>query len=217
MSTTDLKTTDPGQAVRRGAVASLPLATGAALVVHIVAGINLAAGVLLMVAIFGSVAVFTWRRTPPATRQELARRARIGAASGVAATAAYDVTRLVFVTMFHFTFWPFDIFTRFGRLLMPNGAPNMLVVAAGITFHCLNGIGFATAYAIAWRRPSIPSGLAWAFGLELAMLSLYPSWLGIERYGELFSVSILGHVAYGSVLGITARTLLKGDRFSWTT
>jgi hypothetical protein len=36
------------------------------------------------------------------------------------------------------------------------------------------------------------------------MATLYPSWLRIQQFGEFLQVSALGHVVYGSVLGLVA-------------
>jgi hypothetical protein len=44
------------------------------------------------------------------------------------------------------------------------------------------------------------------------MITLYPGWLNIEKVDELALVSILGHVAFGATLGLTARMLLDEGR-----
>jgi hypothetical protein len=36
------------------------------------------------------------------------------------------------------------------------------------------------------------------------MATLYPAWLRIQMLGEFLEVSALGHVVYGSVLGLVA-------------
>jgi hypothetical protein len=41
--------------------------------------------------------------------------------------------------------------------------------------------------------------------LESIMVSIYPSWLGLKALDEFLSVSILGHVIYGAMLGIMAQ------------
>ena len=46
------------------------------------------------------------------------------------------------------------------------------------------------------------------------MLSIYPGWLHPRAFGEFVSVSMLGHVVYGSVLGITARRLLVAGQLN---
>ena len=52
-------------------------------------------------------------------------------------------------------------------------------------------------------------GLAWAAVLELFMVSLYPGWLGLKPLDEFLSVSIFGHIVYGTVLGSVARRGLQ--------
>jgi hypothetical protein len=82
-------------AARRQSLAvALPLATGAALVVYLVAGLSLPIALLATVTVAVATVVTVWRRTPVAARATLARRARIGLVIGIAATAAYDLTRL---------------------------------------------------------------------------------------------------------------------------
>jgi len=41
------------------------------------------------------------------------------------------------------------------------------------------------------------------------MLGLYPGWLHIKAYGEFAQMSMVGHVVYGSVLGVLARRLSR--------
>jgi hypothetical protein len=44
--------------------------------------------------------------------------------------------------------------------------------------------------------------------LELAMVTVYPGWLDVKALNELISVSVVGHIVYGVVLGYTARKLV---------
>jgi hypothetical protein len=109
------------------------------------------------------------------------------------------------VTVLHFTFWPFDIFSIFGRLLVGDNAPTAITTGVGILYHYANGIGFAIAFVFLFRRPGVLSGLVWAAMLEFFMVSLYPSWLNLKALDEFLSVSIVGHTIYGLVLGSVAR------------
>jgi hypothetical protein len=46
--------------------------------------------------------------------------------------------------------------------------------------------------------------------LEIAMFSIYPSWLHLQAVMQEFTiVSIAGHFAYGSVLGLFCNRFLK--------
>jgi hypothetical protein len=64
---------------------------------------------------------------------------------------------------------------------------------------------FAVAYTILFGTVGWWAGILWALGLEALMLSVYPGWLNPQPFGEFVSVSMLGHVAYGTVVGSLAR------------
>lgn len=61
------------------------------------------------------------------------------------------------------------------------------------------------------RRPGLVSAVAWAMVLELFTILLYPDWLGVPAIGELVSVSLLGHLAYGLALGLVAIRMTGED------
>jgi hypothetical protein len=189
-------------------LATLPLVTGAGLILHVVSGRSLALAVLLALAASLLLVTLTWRRLAPGTKEVARRRVIVGLACGALATLAYDVTRFALVTLGQLRFGPFEALPTFGRLLIGDSAPPVLVALAGTAFHAANGIGFGTAFVIAVRRPTILKGLVWAGLLELAMVTIYPGWLGMDLSEEFLTVSILGHAAYGSILGLAAGRLL---------
>lgn len=195
--------------VHRAAIAALPLVTGAALLLHIYVG----APLLLMIITAGGLttigAVLAWRRCPEAVKLELIRRARAGVMAGLGATAAYDLVRWLLLEVFHFNFQPFDIFSIFGTLLIGSSAPGWMVLAVGVLFHWLNGVGFATGYSLLFGHRGWWAGLLWALGLEAVMLAVYPGWLSIEAISEFRSISMLGHVVYGLTLGAVSRRILS--------
>jgi hypothetical protein len=77
----------------------------------------------------------------------------------------------------------------------------------GVGYHYLNGLCFAAGYSLLFRGRPFALGIAWAMGLEAAMLLVYPRWLpALGRVlGEFTVVSMIGHVAYGTVLGLVAQ------------
>ncbi|HEX2084559.1 MAG TPA: hypothetical protein VHF89_02675 [Solirubrobacteraceae bacterium] len=190
---------------RRLPLLALPFAGGAGLVVYILAGISLpaAAGA---VALLGAV---VWRLVasdaPEVDRRAIAARVRAGAVAGLLAVAAYDLVRFGLVSLLTLEFEPFHVIPRFGRLFVGDAAPEAVAVAAGVAYHVANGIGFAVGYALAVRRPGPLTGVAWGVGLELCMAVLYPTWLAIATLEEFLTVSALGHLAYGAVLGLAMR------------
>ncbi len=189
-----------------------PLATGAALVIYILSGFSLPVLVALNFCLGGLVVYRVWHFTPTEARPLLKRRALAGTIGGVAAIFAYDGIRLGLVKFFHFTFWPFDIFAVFGRALLGADAPDAAKIIAGVLFHCVNGIGFGVAFAFLWKAPTIWKGIAWGLFLECCMITLYPGWLHVKFMEEFVSVSIVGHLAYGVVLGsVTKRYLAPSN------
>jgi hypothetical protein len=142
-------------------------------------------------------------------RADLRRAVRAGLVAGLPATVAYDVTRLLLVEVANFAFRPFHAFTNFGQALLGTTAEGPWVTAVGTGFHLVNGLGFAIAYAVCFGRRGVPAGIAWAFVLEAAMVSVYPGWLGLKALDEFLQVSVAGHVVYGSVLGLVAQRMLR--------
>src|SRR5262249_8859519 len=209
----------PGDAmkVRLGAattwrlLAALPLASGAALIVHVLSGVSLGATLLAAGGIVFLAGLMLWRQLSPHARLEVRRRAVVGTLAGLAATGAYDSVRWALVTVFRYTFWPFDIFSIFGQAIAGGGLPAGVVTGIGVLYHYLNGVLFALAYTILFGRAGWWVGILWALGLEALMLSVYPGWLHPQAFGESLGVSLLGPVGYGPVLGLlTQRTLVGG-------
>jgi hypothetical protein len=201
--------------VHRASILALPfLSTGTALVAYILSGISLLLGIALVGALTGVIAMLGWHRLPAGLRPTVVRRVKRGAIAGVAATGAYDVFRFAMVRLFDLQFWPFDVFSRFGALLVGESVSPPVVAAVGTAYHYMNGIGFGVAYVLFVRRPGIVTGLLWAAVLECFMVSLYPGWLSMQAVNEFRAVSVVGHVAYGLTLGSVARVLLREDRLT---
>jgi hypothetical protein len=188
---------------------ALPLAAGAALVVHMVTGRSLAAALGLALALALAAVVAAARHLSPEARADARRRARIGVLSGLVGLAAYDATRVLLVVVTGFDVKPFKALPHFGRGLLGTGVSDTTAWVAGSGYHIANGIGFAVAYCIAVRRPNWRTGIAWALLLEAAMILFYPSWLQIKALEEFVTVSLFGHLAYGATFGTVAARRLR--------
>lgn len=193
-------------------LAALPLASGAALIVHVLTSISLGVALVGAGIIVTGVGTLTWMCLPSMARTEIVQRAKVGLIAGFLATIAYDVSRWLIVTLFHDTFAPFDVFPIFGHAIAGTNLSPAVATTIGILYHYTNGILFAVAYAILLAPRGWWTGIFWALGLEVLMLTVYPGWLHPAPFEEFVSVSILGHVAYGSVLGIFCRRLLARQR-----
>ncbi|MBV1850192.1 hypothetical protein [Catellatospora tritici] len=189
---------------RRIFLIGLPMAGGAGLVVHILTDVSLPLAIgafaLLGAAVFG----FVLSRMDPAGRRALRRRAGVGLLAGLVGTLAYDAARYGVVALFDMSFKPFHVFHIFGELFIGPNHPDVLIFAVGTLYHISNGTFFGLAYTLVFKRPSWWTGALWGIGLELCMAFLYPTWLRIQMLNEFLEISALGHVVYGSTLGVVA-------------
>jgi hypothetical protein len=185
-------------------LAAAAMASGAALVVTVLTRVSLALTLLCGALSVAALGWQSWRRLPAAARPVLVERLLAGLLAGVPATAAYDLVRLLVVQVGHLDIWPFDTFPLFGQAILGTGLPPAAVLAVGVGYHYLNGACFAAAYSLLFRRRPFVAGIAWAMGLEAAMLLVYPRWLpALGRVlGEFTIVSLAGHVAYGTTIGL---------------
>jgi hypothetical protein len=187
--------------------AAVALSTGVGLVVYFVSGLSLPIGIGVALLVTGTVGGLAWRRLDADRRALVRRRAGAGALAGLAATAAYDVTRFVVVTAFGLHVRPWAALPLFGQLLADVPADTAPAWVVGFGYHVANGVCFAIAYAMLAAPRGVWAGVAFALGLEAFMLTFYPGWLNVEAIGEFFSMTILGHVAYGATLGSLCRRL----------
>lgn len=185
------------------------MVSGLGLVVHIVVGlplwITVPGGLVLVVALLAWVGALTGLDLRPVLVP--------GATAGVLATVAYDLSRIAAVKVLGSDLQPFEAWRFFGAALVGESASLTARWAAGGLFHVINGVAFALAYTVWFGRRGPVAGIAWGLFLEAFMLGLYPGWLVISAYRPFLAVSLIGHVAYGATLGVTARALLRrGDR-----
>jgi len=185
---------------RRLLLGILPLSTGAALVTLIVARISMPLAALVVAGIGISARRMALRDLDDAARARIARLTKRAIAAGVVATLAYDATRFGVVALARWDIRPFYAIPRFGQQFVGSGATGPLQWLVGLTYHLLNGIGFAVAYALVVRRPRWGTAIGWALALEAAMVLMYPQWLGINITKEFTMVSLSGHLAWGTGL-----------------
>ena len=195
-------------------LAALPLASGAALIVHILTRVSLGLALLCAAIIIIITGALTWKRLTPLARIELTRRTKAGLLAGPLAVLAYDSTRWVTTSLFHDTLGPFEVFPIFGRAIGGADLPYNTALTIGVLYHVTNGLLFAIAYAILLGPRGWWTGILWGLGLETLMLTIYPGWLHLRALGEFATVSMLGHVAYGFVLGVVSQWNLARQKKS---
>lgn len=196
-----------------GWVAAPFLASGAALLVYIVSGVSLRWTFLGLGLGAAATLAAVLRRMPAADRRRISRRVGVGALAGLIATVGYDVVRLGLVEFADLQLQPFEAWRLFGIALTDSGRSGTVVMVAGTLFHLFNGVAFGIAYTLAFGHRGAWAGIAWALVLEAVMVSVYPGWLGLKALEEFLSVSIVGHLVYGSLLGGLAKSFLV--RVSW--
>lgn len=180
------------------------------MVVFVIAEISLRSAAALVVSVAGLTAAWAIGRLPDVERSRALWLIRSGLRSGALATVAYDLTRLALASALGIA--PFEVWKLFGRLLVGEEAAGGLILAAGTAYHLANGLGFAIAFIVFVRRPTWWKGVVFALLLEAAMAMLYPRWLRMQQLAEFYTVSMLGHLAYGSVLGLAAERLTARAR-----
>lgn len=190
---------------KRLCLGAMFLITGAALVGHLLVGLPLnlavAAGLLVVVGSLlavGGTGVGAWLRPLVVA----------GLLVGMLATLAYDLSRLAVVEFTGSPTSPFEAWRLFGIALIGPGAPATAHWAVGTAFHLTNGLLFAVAYTVWLGDRGVGWGIGYALCLEACMLGLYPGWLQIRDYAEFVQVSVIGHVVYGTVLGLSAQRMV---------
>lgn len=194
-------------------MAAVFLGSGAALLVYVLAGLSLRWTFVALAAGGVTVATLVIRRLPAARRAKITRRIAVGAVAGFVATLAYDAARLALVELAGLTVKPFEAWRLFGLALAETEQASTSTFVLGTAFHVCNGIAFGIAFTVAFGRKGAWAGIVWALVLETFMVSVYPGWLGLKALDEFLSVSITGHLVYGSVLGWLAKSLLGSSRW----
>lgn len=187
----------------------LPVSGGAGLAVHILSGISLILAIVALMSAAGAAWIIVLPRLSRTARKSIGLLCRFGAIGGLVATAAYDIFRYGIVALLSLSFDPFHVFGLFGQAILGNGYSAAMTYAVGYLYHVSNGTFFGVAYALVFRKPTWWTGALWGIGLELCMATLYPAWLRIQMFQEFLEVSALGHIVYGSVLGLTVARAVR--------
>lgn len=146
------------------------LATGAALLVHVLFDVDLATSTALNVAV-GGVVLSALRARLGLTSPRLLR----ALCSASAALVAYDASRYLLVAAGHLTTSPFAALPHFGRALLGDSAGLSSAWVAGSAFHAANGLGFGLAFALTVPDGGVRAGIVWGLVLEGFMLLVYPT------------------------------------------
>ena len=98
-------------------------------------------------------------------------------------------------------FDPFKTHPIFGWMITGYPIESSIAIISGWAYHFWNGFSFAIMYTLLAGPAKIYYAVLWALFLEIAWLTALPSALNLTMKMDLIIVSIVGHIAYGLVLG----------------
>jgi hypothetical protein len=178
------------------------LFSGVSLLFYIFFGFNLFYSFLLFGAPLGFIFWISVNKMSTAEKGVLKLDVKKGVIIGIAALAAYDVTRIALYATGLVNFFPFGTFVLFGKAIIGSSSTYAATLAVGIIYHIMNGLTFSIAYTISCKNKHFVWGIIWAMFLEGCMLIAYTHWLNIVNVKDFVIISVVGHYAYGSAIGI---------------
>jgi hypothetical protein len=126
----------------------------------------------------------------------------VGLWVGLVATIAYDGVRFLVERGHLFGYNGFVPILMFGSWITGRPTSSLAAKLAGWSYHYWNGITFAIIYTLGLGKRHWLYGIGYAMLLECCMLGLFPLFVPVTRKLDFIAVSMIGHVAYGAVLGI---------------
>jgi len=133
----------------------------------------------------------------------------VGLWAGCVATAAYDGVRFLVERGHWFGYSGFVPILMFGSWITGQPTSSLAAKIAGWTYHYWNGVTFGIIYALTFGRRHWLFGIGYGIVLECCMLGLFPLFVPISRKLDFIAISMIGHVAYGAVLGVLAQKYLR--------
>ncbi len=149
---------------------------------------------------------------------DIFRRIVVGFSIGVICTLALDGVRQAGVIH---GWLPGDTPVMFG--MMATGSKSFpWFYTVGLVVHYLNGANFGLFYAFVWGKrqtyiSAVLWAMAWAMLLELGMMVGPPMGPMVGLFGvryawpQLFLLTLVAHVAFGTALGLLTQSLLKEE------
>jgi hypothetical protein len=183
--------------------------SGAALIVHALGWLPLyfLIDVLAAPSLIGLLVLGVFARR--IHRPVFLNRLFVGAWAGLVATFAYDAIRGLLLLVGIISFDPYLSHPVFGMLITNQPETSTLAIVIGWLYHYWNGIGFGIMYTLVAGRASWLYAIVWALLLEIAWLTALPSVLSFHLNAGFIFMSLVGHLAYGAVLGLLAVRFIK--------
>ena len=183
--------------------------SGLAVLLHAFGLVHLGFSVILFAPATAILIISIVTRAKPLVRSIFLQRVAAGLFAGCIGLIAYDGVRWLVLISGFVPFNPFRAIEVFGLLILKTDVDTGLTKTVGWLFHIWNGLSFAVMYTLAMGRGRIWWAILWSLMLEVAMLSTYPSMFRIMLDWPFVAVSLIGHLAYGITMGVTARGAVK--------
>jgi len=183
--------------------------SGLAVLLHAVGAVHLGFSVIVFAPATVVLILLIATRKERHARAIFLQRLAGGLFAGFIGVIVYDAVRWLVLISGFVPFNPFRAIEVFGLLILRTDVDTWLTKTVGWLFHIWNGLSFAVMYTLALGRGHIWWAIGWSLMLEIAMLSTYPSMFRIILDWPFVAVSLIGHLAYGVGLGVTARGAVK--------
>jgi uncharacterized protein DUF6789 len=133
----------------------------------------------------------------------------VGSWAGLLATLAYDVVRWLLLQVGVINFDPYLTHPIFGMLITGQPETSTTAIVVGWLYHFWNGFTFGVMYTLVAGASHWGYAVLWALLLEVAWLTALPSVLSFNLNTRLIAMSLIGHIAYGLVLGPSAQRFIR--------
>ncbi len=133
----------------------------------------------------------------------------VGLWAGLAATLVYDGVRYVIERSHLLGYNGFVPILMFGNWITGQPTSSLAAKLAGWTYHYWNGATFGVIYTLLAGRRRWWWGLGYGVLMECCMLGIFPFFLRVTNKADFIAVSMIGHLAYGAVLGGLAARYLR--------
>jgi hypothetical protein len=129
----------------------------------------------------------------------------VGVIAGLIATLVYDAVRFVLNRTVFTQYDSFKAIYIFGSWISGKEVTTPQAAIAGWTYHFWNGLSIALFYVLTFGRRHWIYAVGWALVMEACMLGLFPFFLQVTDKIDFIALSMIGHLAYGLVLGFIAQ------------
>jgi hypothetical protein len=137
--------------------------------------------------------------------QVLLNALAVGVVGGLIATVVYDLVRWVLNLTLFTQYQSFKAIYIFGSWITGKDVSSSEAALAGWIYHYWNGLSIALFYVLAFGRRRWYYAVGWALFMEACMLGLFPLFVQVTDKLDFIALSMIGHFAYGVVLGLIAQ------------